>query len=115
MPHTLINDLVYEGFGKVVFGTSFAQIVKSSEYMNGGLFIENMNGIGHPFGVFDRINETSLLELIDFSFDSFTLERMDRPLFFVDRYGIGPSVDMMFNNGGIKSGHLRIIPGENIM
>ena len=31
-----------------------------------------------------------------------------------DRFGIRPCVDMVFDNGGIKSGHFRIGPGENI-
>jgi len=114
MPHTLINELVYDGCGKVFFGTTFVQIVEFSEDTNSALFLENENGIGHPCGVFDRIDETSLLEIINFGFDNFMLRRMDMPLFLVDGYGIRPSVYMMFNKGRIKSRHFRIRLGKKI-
>ncbi len=78
------------------------------------MFLENGNGIGHPCGVFDKINETSLLELIDFSFDSFTFGSMDRPLLLAKRDDIRPSVNVMFNNGRIKSWNFIIRRGENI-
>jgi len=66
------------------------------------LFLENNNRIRHPCGVFSGIDETKLLDLIDLRFDSFTFGRMDRHLFVADKYGIRPSVDMMFDNGGIE-------------
>jgi len=44
MPHTHINDLVYEGCGKVVFGTSFVQIMEFCVEKNHSLFLRM--GIG---------------------------------------------------------------------
>lgn len=114
MPHKIINDLVYEGCGKVVFGTIFIQITTFFEDMNGALFLKNRNSIGHPCCVFNGINETIFLELIYFSFDSFLFGRMDRPFILAHRDGIGPSFDVMFNNDGIKYGNFRIRPRENI-
>jgi len=71
--------------------------------------------IGYTCGVLNGIDETSLLELIDFNFDSFTFGSMDKPLILAKRDGIGPSVNVMFNNGMIKSMNFIIRPGENIM
>ena len=60
VPRTLINDLVNKWCGEVVFGTSFVQIVKVSADSNSALFFEDGNRIGHPSGVLNGINETSL-------------------------------------------------------
>lgn len=79
------------------------------------MFLENRNGIGHPRGAFNVIYETNLLKLIDFNFDSFIFGSIDRPFFLADGYGIEPSVNVMFNNGRIKSRQFRIIQGKNIM
>jgi len=80
----------------------------------GCLFLKNENMIGYTYGVFNGIDETSLLELIDFSFDSFTFGSMDRPLLLAKRDDIRPSVNVMFNNGRIKSWNFIIRRGENI-
>ena len=77
MPRTLINVLVNKWFGEVVFGTSFVQVAKVRADTDGALFLEDGNRVGHPSGVFNRINETSLLELIDFGFDSITSGRIN--------------------------------------
>ena len=114
MPHTLVNDLVNEWCGEVVFGTSLVQVVKVRADMDGALFLENGNWVGDPSGVFNGVNETSLLELIDFGLDSVTSGRMNGSQLLTDRFGIRPCVDMVFNNGGIESGHFRIGPGEDI-
>lgn len=39
---------------------------------------------------------------------------MERLWFFPHQRCVGPCVDMMLNNGGVKSGHLRIQPGKNM-
>ena len=65
MPCTLINDLVNKWCGEVVFGTNFVQVAKVRADTDGALFLEDGNRVGHPSGVFNRINETSLLELIN--------------------------------------------------
>jgi len=57
--------------------------------INVSLLLKNMNKIGHPCDVFGGLNETNLLELINFRFDSITLGRMDRNLLLVDGNGIG--------------------------
>ena len=77
MPHTLVNDLVNERCGEVVFGTSFVQIAKISADIDGAFFFENGNQIGHPSGVFNGIDKTNLLDLIDLSFDSFLSGRIN--------------------------------------
>ena len=105
MPRTLIDDLVNEWFREVFFGSSFVQVAKVSADMNGALFFENRNRIGHPSGVFNGIDNTSLLELIDFSFDRFSSGRINGSHLLVDRIGIRPCIDMVFDNGKIKSGH----------
>ena len=99
MPYTLINGLVNKWCGEVVFGTSLVQVMKVSENTDGALFFEDGNWVGHPSGVFDGINETSLLELIDFGFDSFTSGRMNGYKILTDWIGIRPCVDMVFDNG----------------
>jgi len=71
--------------------------------------------IGQPCGLFSGIDETNLLYLINFGFDSITLGRMDRPFFMADMNDIGPCVNVVFNNGGIKSRHLKNKNRKNIM
>ena len=105
MPHTLINDLVNKWSGEVFFGTSFVQIAKVGANTNGALFFEDGNWVGHPSGVFDGVNETSLLELIDLSFDGFTSRGMNGSQPLTDRNGIKTCVDVVFDNGRIESGH----------
>ena len=114
MPRTIFNDLVNERCGEVVFGTRFVQVAKVRADTDGALFLENGNWVGHPSGVFNGVNETSLLELIDFGFDSVMSGWMNGSQLLTDRIGIRPWVDMVFNNGRIKSGQLTIGPGENI-
>ena len=114
MPCTLINDLVNEWCGEVFFGTSFVQITKVSADTDGALFLENENWIGHPSGVFDGIDKTSLLELIDLSFDSLSSGRINGSQILTDLASVRSCVDMMLENGGIESGHFRVGPGENI-
>ena len=114
MPRTLVNDLVDERCREVVFGTSFVQVVKVRADTNGALFLENRNGVRNPSGVFDGVNETSLLELIDFGFNSVTSGRMNGSHLLADWFGVRPGVDMMLDNGRIESGHFRIGPGEDI-
>ena len=99
MPHTLINDLVNKWCGAVVFGTSFVRIVKVGANMNGALFLEDRNGVGHPSGAFDGVNETGLPELIDFSFDGFASGWVNGSQFLTDRSSIWPCVNVVFNNG----------------
>ena len=110
MPRTLVN----EWCGEVVFGTSFVQIVKVHANTDGALFLEDGNWVGHPSGVFNGLNKTKLLELIDFGFDSITSGRINGSQFLTDWVGIGPCVDMMFDDGGIESEHFGVGPGENI-
>ena len=105
MPRTLVNDLVNERCGEVVFGTSFVQVAKVRVDTNGALFLENGNGVRHPSGVFNGVNETTLLELIDFGFDSITSGRMNGSQLLMDWFGIRPCIDMVFNNGRIKFGN----------
>ena len=114
MPRTLVNDLVNERCGEVVFGTSLVQVAKVHADTDGALFLENGNWVGYPSGVFNGVNETSLLKLVDFGFDSITSGRMNGSQLLTDRFGIRPCVDMVFDDGGIESGHFRIGPGENI-
>lgn len=71
--------------------------------------------IRHPCCVFNRIDETNILELIDLSFYNFTFGRMDRPLTSMDKGGIRPSVNVMLNNGRINYRHFKIILHENII
>ena len=105
MPRTLINDLINKWCGEVVFGTVFVQIAKVGANMNGALFFEDGNWVGHPSGVFDGVNETSLPELIDFSFDGFTSRGMNGSQLLMEWNGIRPCVDVVFDNGRIKSGN----------
>ena len=42
--------------------------------MNGALFLENGNRIRHPSGVFNGIDKTGLLELIDLALKTSRLE-----------------------------------------
>jgi len=114
MPRTLVNDLVNERCGEVVFGTSFVHVVKVCADTDGSLFLENGNWVGYPSGVFNGVNETNLLELIDFGFDSVTSGRMNGSQLLTDWFGIRPCVDMVFDNGGIESGHFGVGLGENI-
>lgn len=114
MPRTLINDLVNKGCGKVVFEKRFFQVTKICADTNGALILENRNRVGYPCGILNGIDEISLLELFDLDFYGLTLRRVDGYQLLMDMSGIRPCVDMMFNNGGIKSGHLKIGPGENI-
>ena len=88
---------------EVVFVTSFVQVMKVSADMDGALFLENENQIGHPSGVFYVIHKTNLLELIDFSFDSLSSGRINGSQLLTDKIGIWPCIDTLFNNGGIKS------------
>ena len=105
MPRTLINDLVNKWCGEVVFGTSFVQIVKFSADMDGALFFEDGNWVGHPSGVFYGINETNLLELIDFGFDSLMSRRMNGYHLLTNWIGIRSCVDMVFDNDWIEFGN----------
>ena len=105
MPRTLINDLVNKWCGEVVFGTSFVQITKVGANTNGALFFEDGNWVRHPSGIFNGVNETSLPELIDFSFDGFSSRRMNGSQILTDRNGIRRCVDVMFNSGRIESGN----------
>ena len=106
VPRTFINDLVNKWCGEVVFWTSFFQITKVGANTNGALFFEDGNWVGHPSGVLNGINETSLPELIDFGFDGFTSGGMNGSQILTDRIGIDPCIDMVFDNGGFKSRHL---------
>ena len=115
MPRTLVNDLVNERCGEVVFGTSLVQVAKVRADTDGALFLKNGNWVGHPSGVFNGVNETSLLELIDFGFDSVTSGRMNGSHLLSDWFGVRPGVDMMLDNGRIEPGHFRIGPGEDIL
>ena len=81
---------------------------------DGALFLENGNWVGHPSGVFNGIDKTILLELIDFRFDSLSSGRNNGSQLLMDSFGIRPCVDMVFDNGEIESRHFRIGPGENI-
>ena len=114
MPHTLVNDLVNERCGEVVFGTSLVQVAKVRADTDGALFLKNGNWVGHPSGVFNGVNETSLLKLVDFGFDSVTSGRMNGSQLLTDWFGVRPCIDVVFDNGGIESGHFRIGLGENI-
>ena len=73
--------------------------------MDGALFLENRNRIGHPSGVFNGVDKTILLELINFGFDSFSSGRINGSQLLMDMIGIRPCIDMVFNNGRINSGH----------
>lgn len=106
MPKTLINDLVNKGCGKFVFGTGFIQVAKIHADTNGALLLENMNLVGYPCGILNGINEISLLELVDLNFYGLMTRRVNGSQLLTDKSGIGPCVDMVFNNGGIKSGHI---------
>ena len=79
--------------------------MKVSANTNGALFFEDGHWIRHPSGIFDGVNETSLPELVDFSFDGFTSRRMDGSQLLTDRDGIKSCVNVMFDNGRIKSGN----------
>ena len=103
MPRTLINDLVNKWCGEVVFGTRFVQVTKVNVDMDGALFFEDGNWVGHPSGVFNGVNETSLSELIDFSFDGFRSRGMNGSQILTDRNGIRPCVDVVFDNHRIES------------
>ena len=89
MPRTLVNDLVNEQCGEVVFGTRFFQVTKVRGDMDGALLLENGNWVGHPSGVFNGVNETSLLKLVDFGFDSVTSGRMNVSQLLTDWFEIG--------------------------
>ena len=78
--------------------------MKVSENTNGALFLENGNRIGHPSGVFDGIDKTNLLELIDFSFDNLLSGRINGSQLLMDRIGIGPCIDIVFDNGRSSPG-----------
>jgi len=80
--------------------------------MKGALFLKNENRIRHPCGIFDNIDETNRLQLIDFRFYNFTFGRMDIPTILVDRDRIRPSVSVMFKNVRIKFRNFIIRPGE---
>ena len=105
VPCTLIYDLVNKWCGEVVFGTSFVQIAKVGTNTNGALLFEDGNWVGHPSGIFNGLNETSLPELVYFSFDGVTSRRMDGSQLLTNWNGIRPCVDVMFDNGRIESGH----------
>lgn len=78
-------------------------------------FFKNGKWIRHPCGVLDGINESLLLEPIDFGFDGIVLGRMNRSFILMDYCGIQPSVDMVWDNGRIKSEHFIVGQGENII
>lgn len=85
MLHTLINDLVNKGCGKLIFGTSFVQVTKIHANMNGALFLEKRNQVGYPCGILNGIDEISLLELVDFSSNGFMSRRVDGSQLLPDR------------------------------
>ena len=72
---------------------------------DGALFLENENRVGHRSGVFNGIDKTSLLELINFGFDNFSSRRINGYQLLTDRIGIRPCIDMVFNDGRIKFGN----------
>jgi hypothetical protein len=55
---TIINNLVNERYGEVVFGTSMIEIEKVNENVNSSLFVVNRDGVRYPRSVCDGLYES---------------------------------------------------------
>ena len=70
---TLVNDLINEWCGKIIFRTGFVYITVIDTNPDCTLFFSYRDNVRNPICEWDRVNEASLKKLFNFRFNSCSL------------------------------------------
>jgi hypothetical protein len=74
---TLINNLVNKGSGEVMFRTRFVHVPKIHTYMDGFFLLIYENGVGHPFGQGNQVDEANIKQLLHLYLNSGGLPKIN--------------------------------------
>ena len=111
---TLIQNLIHEWCGEVIFWIGLIQVSKFNAHMDSSLLIIYRNVIGYPFSQGNQIDKAILKQLLYLYLNIRFLMGIHRPQALSNRSSIWIGINLMFNNAMVYSRHFIIWPRKNI-